>query len=61
MAYESLGPWDSMMEDEHGRRYRLWKYTDNSTGQEIQEKYPCNWEDYFARPSIYPQTPLGKF
>ena len=60
MAYESLGPWDRMMEDAHGIRYRIWKYFDKSTGETVQEKFPSNWEDYFARPSIYPQTPLGK-
>ena len=61
MAYESLGPWDRMMEDKYGCRYRVWKYTDRSTGETIHEKFPSNWEDYFARPSIFPQTPLGKF
>lgn len=61
MAYESLGPWTQMMEDDHGSRYRIWKYTDFSTRATIQEKYPFNWEDYFARPSIYPRTPLGNF
>ena len=61
MAYESLGPWTKMMQDDHGNRFRVWKYTDNSTGETIHEKFPFNWEDYFARPSIFPQTPLGKF
>ena len=61
MAYESLGPWSRMMEDSRGSRYRVWKYTDKSTGTTIHEKYPFNWEDYFARPSVYPQTPLGRF
>ena len=61
MAYESLGPWSQLMEDSQGTRFRIWKYTEFSTGQTIQEKYPFNWEDYFSRPSIYPQTPLGRF
>ena len=60
MAYESLGPWTQMMEDDNGFRYRVWKYTDFSSGATIHEKYPVHWEDYFARHSIYPQTPLGK-
>ena len=61
MAYESLGPWDRLMEDAYGKRYRLWKYRDGATGELVIEKFPSNWEDYFARPSILPQTPLGIF
>ena len=61
MSYESLGPWTQMMEDGHGSRFRVWKYYDKSTGETVNEKFPAFWEDYFARPSIYPQTPLGKF
>ena len=61
MAYESFGPWTSMMEDNHGTRFRIWSYEDRTTGEVIKEKYPKNWEDYFCRPSIFPQTPLGRF
>ena len=61
MAYESLASWDRVMEDAYGKRYRLWKYRDGSTGELVVEKFPSNWEDYFSRPSIFPQTPLGTF
>ena len=59
MAYESLGPWDRLMDNSQGQRYRLWKYRDGATGEMVVEKFPFHWEDYFSRPSIYPQTPLG--
>ena len=61
MAYESLGPWDRLMDNSHGQRYRLWKYRDGATGEMVVEKFPFHWEDYFSRPSIFPQTPLGNF
>ena len=61
MAYESFGPWTRMMEDDHGPRFRIWSYEDRSTGQIVKEKYPKYWEDYFCRPTVFPQTPLGRF
>ena len=60
MAYESLGSWHEMMEDDRGARYRTWNFYDPSRRMTVIEKYPKFWEDYFCRPTVYPQTPMGK-
>ena len=61
MAYESLGPWEDMMEDGRGPRYRTWNFYDPARRMTVIEKYPKFWVNYFSRPNVYPQTPMGKF
>ena len=60
LCYEALGAWDELVTNEDGvNQFRTWNF--RAGGREIYQRYPRNWQQYFARVEIYPRTPLGKF